>query len=63
MQKEPKIVDFSCLIEADLLERFKRVAKENYTSASDVLSDFVKDYVVSGGHPEQVVNRWPWNKK
>ena len=29
----------------------------------DVLTDFMKDYVVSGGHPEQVVNKWPWNKK
>lgn len=42
---------------------FRKGTSENGVAAKDVLTDFMKDYVVSGGHPEQVVNKWPWNKK
>jgi phosphomannomutase len=31
--------------------------------ALSAIYDFMKDYIVSNGHPEQVVNRWPWNKQ
>lgn len=42
---------------------FRKVAMENGTTAEEVLADFIKDYVVSEGHPEQVVNIWPWSRK
>lgn len=51
------------LVGDDLLESFSRIAVSNNTTPEDVISDFIKDYIVSGGHPENVVNRWPWNKK
>lgn len=38
----------------ELLSMFDRVAKQNGHSAETVLSNFIKDYIVSGGHPEQV---------
>ena len=63
MNEEEKIVDFSCLTDAEILEAFKRVAVKNGTTARELLADFMKDYIVSSGHPEQVKNRWPWNKE
>ena len=58
-----KIVDFNLFIDEELATLFRKVTSENGVAAKDVLTDFMKDYVVSGGHPEQVVNKWPWNKK
>ena len=46
-----------------LLEDFERIAQKNKTTAEVVIADFIKDYIVSNGHPEKVVNKYPWNKK
>ena len=51
------------LNDRELMELFERTAKENGTTCQKVLSDFIKDYVVSGGHPETVVGKWPWSRK
>ena len=45
------------LKDQDLMELFDRVAKQNGTTAKKVLSTFIKDYVVSGGHPEKVAGK------
>ena len=58
MEKESGLITGS---EVFLL--FKKAAEKNGESADDILSDFMKDYIVSGGNPEQVVNKWPWNRK
>ncbi len=63
MPDSSKIVDFNLFIDEELATLFRKVTSENGVAAKDVLTDFMKDYVVSGGHPEQVVNKWPWNKK
>ena len=42
--------------------RFGTVCASNGTSPEEVLSAFIKDYIVSGGHPETVIGRWPWNR-
>ncbi len=63
MSEESKIVDFNLFVDEEIATLFRKVASENGVSAKDVLVDFMKDYIVSGGHPEQVVNKWPWNKK
>ncbi len=63
MTENSKSIDFSLFIDEEIAVLFRKVASENGVSANDVLIDFMKDYVVSGGHPELVVNRWPWNKK
>ena len=57
------IIDVGGIVGRELFEDFKRTAEENGFTAKEVLSDFLKDYIVSNGHPELVVNRWPWNKK
>ena len=62
MHEERKNLDFIPLIDPAVTTRFEEVAIENGTSATEVLTDFMKDYIVSNGHPEQVRNRWPWNK-
>ena len=49
--------------DAEISARFAKVAVENNTSAEEVLSSFIKDYIVSGGHPEAVVNKWPWSRQ
>ena len=58
-----EIVDINGIVSKKLFESFKQVAEENGFNAKEILDDFMKDYVVSGGHPELVVNKWPWNKK
>ncbi len=63
MSEETKIVDFNLFVDEEIATLFRRVAEENGVTAKDVLVDFMRDYIVSGGHPEQVVNKWPWNKK
>ncbi len=63
MPDSSKIVDFNLFIDEELATLFRKGTFENGVAAKDVLTDFTKDYVVSGGHPEQVVNKWPWNKK
>lgn len=63
MSEESRIVDFNLFVSEEISTLFKKVASENGVTAQDVLVDFMKDYIVSGGHPEQVVNKWPWSKK
>lgn len=63
MSENPKIVDFNLFVDEEIATLFRKVAEENSVTAKDVLVDFMKDYIVSGGHPEQVANKWPWNKK
>ena len=48
-------------IKRDVHDKFREAAAQQGESADEILSDFMKDYIVSGGHPEQVVNRWPWS--
>ena len=50
-------------MENELYIMFRKAAGKNGESADEILSSFMKDYIVSDGHPEQVVNRWPWNRK
>ena len=50
-------------IDREIYLRFKAVAAQNGRSADDVLSTFMKDYIVSGGHPERVRGGQPWNRK
>ena len=63
MSGESKIVDFNLFVSEEIATLFRKAASENGVTAQDVLIDFMKDYIVSGGHPEQVVNKWPWSKK
>ena len=53
----------NAMLNNELYARFAEVAAENDADPRAVLMSFIKDYIVSGGHPETVVNRWPWNKK
>ena len=63
MNNQVEISDINFLFERDLVENFKKVAEANNTTAKEILLDFMKDYIVSNGHPEQVINKWPWNKQ
>lgn len=57
------VIDFDGFADAELIESFRKATAEQGTSMQEVLSDFIKDYVVSSGHPELVNNRWPWNNR
>lgn len=63
--KQSEVFEMFERIEKDkvLLEDFERIAQKNKTTAEVVIADFIKDYIVSNGHPEEVVNKYPWNKK
>ncbi len=63
MSEQSKIVDFNLFIDEETATLFKKVASENGYSSKEVLGGFMKDYIVSGGPPEQVVGGLPWNKK
>ena len=39
--REPKIIDFSFVVDEELAERFKRVAIMNGTTAKEVLAGFI----------------------
>ena len=56
-------VNWQDVADAEISARFAEICAANGTGAEEVLSAFVKDYVVSGGHPENVVGKWPWNKR
>ncbi|MCR5575784.1 MAG: hypothetical protein K6F56_02120 [Oscillospiraceae bacterium] len=47
-------MDYKELFDEELMDLFRKVAKKNGTTAELVLSNFIKDYIVSGGHPEHV---------
>ncbi|MBO5496034.1 MAG: hypothetical protein J5967_01405 [Oscillospiraceae bacterium] len=55
MSEGHKVVDFNLFVDEEIATLFRKVAEENGVTAKDVLVDFMKDYIVSGGHPEQVV--------
>ena len=56
-------VNWQEVADAELSARFAEICAANGTRAEEVISAFIKDYVVSSGHPETVVGRWPWNKR
>ena len=55
-------INWSEIVNEELASRFAKICQDNETSPEDVLSAFIKDYIVSGGHPETVINGWPWNR-
>lgn len=55
--KENKSNLAALLEDTELIAMFERVAQKNGYSADEVLSTFIKDYIVSGGHPENVGDR------
>ena len=55
-------MDCKTFNDEELLGLFRKVAEENGSTAEEVLSSFIKDYIVSDGHPETVINGWPWNR-
>ncbi len=63
MTETHKLVDFNLYIDEEIATLFRKVASENGVTAKEVLTDYMKDYIVSNGHPELVENIWPWNKK
>lgn len=63
MSNETKITDFNLFIDEETAELFKRVCTKNGCSSKAVLEAFMKDYIVSNGHPEEVTGGMPWNKK
>ncbi len=56
------VIDWSAVADEELAVRFDEVCRVNGTSPEEVLSAFIKDYVVSSGHPEKVISKWPWSK-
>ena len=63
MSKENNTIDTNLFFDEKIVSLFRKVAMENGTTAEEVLDNFMKDYIVSEGHPEQVVNIWPWSRK
>ena len=63
MTEQSKIIDLNLFVDEETANLFRKAAEKNGHTAKDVLLSFMKDYAVSGGHPEQVVNCWPWNRK
>ena len=55
--KENNNTKFAILEDQELIALLDRVARKNGSSAEAVLSEFIRDYVVSGGHPESVGDR------
>ena len=56
------VINWSAVADEELAARFAMVCQANETSPEEVLSAFITDYIVSGGHPETVINGWPWNR-
>lgn len=52
----------STRVRREVAEKFASITNKHHTTPNEVLREFVMDYIVSDGHPEQVVNKWPWNK-
>ncbi len=55
-------VNWPIAADSELATRFAVICEANGTSPEEVLSAFIKDYIVSGGHPETVIGKWPWNR-
>ena len=51
------------VLDKDIYDKFEHIAEKNNTNPEIIINDFIKDYVVSDGHPEKVTNCWPWSKK
>ncbi len=56
-------INWSAAAGNELATRFGAVCAANGTSPEEVLASFIKDYIVSNGHPEPVVGGRPWNKQ
>jgi hypothetical protein len=54
---ENKAMTFAILEDQELIAMFDRVARKNGSSAEAVLGEFIRDYIVSGGHPADVGDR------
>lgn len=54
---ENKTMTFAILEDQELINMFDCVARKNSSSAEAVLGEFIRDYIVSGGHPEKVGDR------
>ena len=55
--KKNNTIEFKILEDRELIAMFDRVARKNGSTAEVVLSEFIRDYIVSGGHPENVGDR------
>ena len=63
MSENFKAVDFNRFIDEGLAKDFVRVCTNNGVTAEFILGGFIRDYIVSGGHPEHVIGGMPWNKR
>ena len=54
---DSKTLTFTILEDRELIAMFDSVARKNGSSAEAVLGEFIRDYIVSGGHPENVGDR------
>ena len=50
-------------VERETFAQFREAAGRHGRSAEELLNCFMKDYIVSDGHPEQVSGGQPWNRK
>ena len=50
-------------VERETFAQFKEAAGRHGRAAEELLICFMKDYIVSDGHPEQVSGGQPWNRK
>ena len=50
-------------VERETFAQFKEAAGRHGRSAEELLNCFMKDYIVSDGHPEQISGGQPWNRK
>lgn len=50
--REQKTVYEVIVNDQELMTMFERVAEKNGRSGEEVLATFIKDYIVSGGHPK-----------
>lgn len=55
--EENNTIEFKILEDREMTAMFDRVARKNGSSAEAVLGEFIRDYIVSGGHPEKVGDR------
>jgi len=60
--KENTFDKLSSILDPEICALFRKVAEQNGISPEDVLMDFMRDYVVSGGHLEQVRGRHSMNR-
>ncbi len=61
MSQEIKI--FFLFINESIASDFKRICEKSGVSTKAIPVAFMKDYIVSNGHPEKVIDSMPRNKK